>query len=192
MDIGEFKSTGRVDGNIIIIANERIQNNFKTEEQGIPVFEDIPFVRIITPSAKNQEVHRKLNAGDKIKYKEVWEAFDKKEAHKAAGTPLSQWPEMEIGLIPVYEHNHVYTVEDFAEVSEANLGNLGMGSSGLQLKAKKFLEGKSESDIVLEKAMVRIEELEQLVNELTGAKELANPAVSEMEKQDELINVSTG
>ena len=189
MDIDNYTATHRIDGNIVTIAMERIKNNFKTKEEGIPVFEDVPFIRIVTPSSKNQVVHRKLTVDDKVSYKAVWNQFEAKEEHKASGTPLTQWPEMEAGLIPEYEFQNVFTVEDLVVVSDLNLPNLGMGAGGLQEKAKIFLANKGKGDVELAEANDRIADLENKLAELMDTLAV-NPDVLK-ETQDESINNST-
>tara|TARA_R110000751_G_C13715987_1_gene474930 strand:- start:595 stop:1191 length:597 start_codon:yes stop_codon:yes gene_type:complete len=189
MDMEINRTAHRVDGNIVTIAVERIVNNFKSEQEGIPVYEDIPFIRIVTPSAKNQEVHTKVTEEHKVTYKKVWDQFNAKEKHKSNGTALKQWPDIEPGLIPQYEFMNVFTLEDLISVSDVNLENLGMGAGGLQEKAKIFLANKGKGDVELAKANDRIADLEKKLVELMDTVSV-NPDVLK-ETQDELTNNST-
>jgi len=190
MDIDHQATGSAADGNIVTIYMNKVLNNFKSKQEDDLVYDMIPFVRIVSPGQKHSIVDRKVRDNDKVDYKEHWSAFEKKEEFRTNGTPLRDWHVIEKNMIPELELLSIFTVEDFANVSDSNLKNIGPGAVKLREKAEKFVAGLSESDVKLQQAEDRIADLEAKLNELMDAK-VANPVVNE-ETQDVATLLSAG
>lgn len=174
------------DGNLVTIADRRIKINRGDDIE----FLEVPYIKIVSPGQKHSTVHRKVTEEDKIKFKDVWDAYQNKEEMRAAGIPLKKWDGIDDLLIPEMESMNVFTVEALAAVPDGNLVNLGAGARKLQEAAKEYLEKGDEKDIQLAEANERIATLEKQVNDMMDAAR-ANPDVSE-ETTDEPIIHSTG
>ncbi len=158
------------DGNLVTINDRRI----KIVRGDDIEIREIPYIEIVSPGQKHSTVHRKVTEEDKIKYKEVWDAYLNKEELRAAGLPLRKWAGIDDLMVPEYEHLNVFTVEALASVPDGHLVNLGPGARQLQKDAIKFLEKGDEKDIQLTEANARIDDLEKKLNAFMDASG-ANP-----------------
>ena len=64
------------------------------------------------------------------------------------------------GMVREYNHKRVYTVEQFANMAESNLDNLGLGARTLHTKAKAFLAAHKDTKVA-EKYAAQNEELKK-------------------------------
>ena len=85
---------------------------------------------------------------------------EKGEEFKAEGYPLENWQAMDQGMVREYNHKRVYTVEQFANMAESNLDNLGLGARTLHTKAKAFLAAHKDTKVA-EKYAAQNEELKK-------------------------------
>jgi len=60
----------------------------KSEEMGREFFEDVPFVKVILPGLRGEEIDRKASDEDKTCWPAQWEAFQNKQEQPISGTPL--------------------------------------------------------------------------------------------------------
>lgn len=186
MDIESFTNEGRSpDGNIIIFHMRKIKNNFLSEKNDELYYDDIPYMKVISPGQRHSTVDKKVKAADKLEHKEQWEAFEKKQEMRTSGTPLSVWPGIENEMIPELEFMNVFTVEDLSSVSDANLTNMGPGGRKLREAATVFVAGNSEKDGIIATLKEQIRKMTQDANE-------ANPGIVQGENPDELTDDSSG
>lgn len=169
MDIETFTNEGRSpDGNIIIFHTRRIKNNFLSQQQDELVYDQIPFMKIISPGQQHSTVDRKVKEKDMLEHKEQWEAFKKKQDLRDNGTPLRDWHGVEHGMVKELEYMNVFTVEDMASVNDANLANIGPGARKLQEAAKLYIEGLNEKDNIIKEKDGIIEVLKKKINQMNA------------------------
>lgn len=120
--------------------NTAVANNFRSEKEGRPIFEDRVFIRIRVPGDRHTEVDREANDGDKQRFPIQWARFQQEEAQTLEGTPLEEWPAMTPALVRSLKAVNVPTVEALAAVTDGNLTNLGMGARVWRDKAIAYLE----------------------------------------------------
>lgn len=132
---------------------EPVRNNFQSEKIGRPMFDTVLYVEVLTPGNNTDiprfEVERKYceEAGGLVQtspkfeqYRSAVEAFKRQEGDAAyGGTPISQWPQIDVGLAATLKAAGVFSVEGLAEVSDSALHNLGIGGRTLREQAKAFL-----------------------------------------------------
>lgn len=116
-----------------------VMNNFKSSEQGRPIFDEVDFIRIIIPGDKNNVVDTKVTEEHKMRFEKQFERFKKNQEQATTGTPLEVWPQMTVGQVAELKAINIHTVEQLAEVPD-NLAQKIMGSHALRAKAKQFLE----------------------------------------------------
>ena len=149
----------------------------------------MPYLEIVSPGQRHSIVVRKIEEDDKNKYKKHWDAYEKKEQLRSEGTALRDWTGVEPEMVAQLEYMSIFTVEDLSNVSDGNLGNIGMGANKLKNAAKLFISGKDKNDVTLQKALDKIADLENKIA-LMGA-ETAIPDVPKTGTQDEPIKRST-
>lgn len=126
---------------------ESLLSEFKSEEAGRPIHEDMEFVRILIPGDKNTAIDRVASAEDKKRFHEEYGRFKagEQEAAQAVGTPLSQWPAISRALAKDFAALNIHTVEQLAQLSDTGKQAFGMGANEWSVKAKAFLETASNS-----------------------------------------------
>lgn len=117
-----------------------VQNNYKSEHENRPIFEDKLFIRIRVPGDRHTEVDRPAKDADKWRFPLQWARFEKEEAQSEIGTPLEAWPAMTPALVKNFKALNIANVEALADVSDGNLQNIGIGARVWRDKAKAYLE----------------------------------------------------
>jgi hypothetical protein len=116
------------------------QNNFKSEQEGHPVFEDKEMVRIVTPGDKNSVVEERVKDHHRREYARQYEAFKSGETLTVEGMPLKEWPPLSPAMVANLRAINIVTVEQLSQVDDGRLDNLGMGGRTLREKARLWLE----------------------------------------------------
>lgn len=135
---------------------DAILMGYKSEIAGKPVYEDVPFIKIIIPGDKNNIIDRKAKDADKIKYKAAWEAYQRAEENNGInGTPIEKWSQISKSQIKEAKYYEVHTIEHMAGLTDAHIQKLGMGFGDLRRKAKAYLGLEEVSAQVQENAKLR-------------------------------------
>lgn len=116
------------------------QNNFRSEQEGHPVYDDVEYVSIITPGDTRSEVIRAATPQHKREYAPQYAAFKEGITLAPEGSPLEHWPPLTPAQIANFKAVGIHTVEQLAEVSDGNLANLGRGARTIRERAKAWLE----------------------------------------------------
>ncbi len=96
------------------------------------------------------------------------------------GTPLATWPPMGKALLKVFVNAGIRTVEDLAQVPDADLQNVGTGATGMKQKAKLWLEQSQSNGKTVEK-------LNDLTNKVDQLATLVKDQADQLKAKDELI-----
>lgn len=80
---------------------EPVEQGFKSQQAGRPIFEDREFVRIVIAGDKHTEVFREATESDKDRFHEPYGRFKRglEGRDQLTGTPLSQWPLMKASQV---------------------------------------------------------------------------------------------
>jgi uncharacterized coiled-coil protein SlyX len=139
LDEHTFDNRFAADSKLYVVFHmEAIQNGFRTEQEGRPIFDDVPHVRIHVPGDKTSVVDRPVIEEDKQRFSAQWEKFQKGMTQSPDGTPIEQWPLLTIGQVHEFKALNVMTVEQLAGMADANAQRF-MGGNELRRKAKAFL-----------------------------------------------------
>lgn len=143
-----------------------VQNNYLTEKEGRPIFEDVVYVNIMTPGNDKNIVDTPARDHHKARFPMHWAHFQNTHGEqKEMGTPLDQWPQITGAQAEELKGLKFRTVEHVANASDQNIGNIGMigGMAPLQLRAKAraFLTSATDSALPQQQA-AEIEKLKEL------------------------------
>lgn len=116
-----------------------VKQGFKSEQEGRPIFEDVPHIRIHVPGDKNSVTERPVTDEDKERFASRWEKFQKNMTQAPEGTPLEQWPQLTISQVYEMKALGVFTVEQLAGMTDTNAQKF-MGGHELRRKAEVFLK----------------------------------------------------
>lgn len=124
-----------------------IQDNFKTEKEGRPIFYDQQWVTIIIPGRSDLTVERPVNPDDKDRFPMQWQRYMNKTADivGVTGTPVTEWAVLTKAQAEELKGQKFYTVEQVANCSDGQLQALGMNANSLRIKARAFLANAKDS-----------------------------------------------
>lgn len=140
---------------------------FKSEQEGRPVYEQREFVRILVPGDATSIIETPATPEHRQQYPRQYERFKKGLKDVVDGTPLAMWPPVNKSQIKEAAFFEVRTVEQLAELSDANCRQMGMGYIELRSKAKAWLLAAKDSAVVTRQAA----ENDRLQSEIEALKE---------------------
>ena len=177
-----------VDNVIPVFHSELMQNQVKSEEQGKPVFEGKDFVQMLIPGNRNEIPDVLVKDEHKRRWPKQYDAFKANKEAPVEGTPIDEWPVITRLRAAELKTFHIFTVEQLAEVSDANLTKIGMDARDLQRKAVSFLESSKnfaqhdelarikddceQKDDEIARLKARVDEVEQELLKLQEGKEV--------------------
>jgi hypothetical protein len=116
-----------------------VNNPFKSQEQGRPVYDEKDFIKIMIPGDKYSSVDTAVTEEHRRRFPTQWAQYQAGQTQAVSGTPLEVWPQATVGLVATLKAMNITTVEQLAELSDANAMNI-MGNHDLRRRAKAFLE----------------------------------------------------
>lgn len=143
-----------------------VKQNFASEEAGRPIFQDVVFVKIMTPSDQLTQIDTIAREDHKARFPRQWAHFQNKQAgqQQVIGTPVGEWPQLTASAAEELRALKFFTVELVANANDGQLQRIGMiagmSPNSLRDKARAFLnlandsaeEAKREAEIAKLKA----------------------------------------
>lgn len=147
---------------------EAVKLEFRSKQEGRPVFEDREFVRIIVPGNRGSVVHEPVNDEHKARWPEQYKAFKEGREQPIEGTPLTEWAVSDMTKARAAElaFFHIRTVEELAALADDKIQKLGMGMFELRKKAQTWLEIAAKGSAPIEKLLTENEHLTGEVSRL--------------------------
>lgn len=151
----------------------QIENKAKSREAGRPIFEDREYVEIIIPGSKNERPVRPVREQDKERWPDEYRRFKEGQEEAQDGTPLEQWPRMTRSRVYELKAVGVFSVEDLAALTDANLSNIGPDGRELREAAQAFMQADDGEEMRQRVAQAEQaqQQLEKLVAELRADNE---------------------
>ena len=174
--------------------NKAVKQEFASLEAGRPIFADVTYVKIFTPSDQLNQIDTIAREDHKVRFPRQWAHFMNRQGNqeKIVGTPVNQWPLITPANAEELRALKFFTVELIAHANDAQLQKLGMvaGMAGhtLRDKAKAFLNLANDS---AEEAK-REEELAKLREENDRIKAETEAKLAAMQKQMEAVLAAVG
>lgn len=157
-------------------------------EEGRPIYEELPYIEIMSPGNKDNIACRPATQMDKARFPEHWRKFQAREDQNTVeGSLLEEWPLITRSQVEELKFFNVRTVEQLANLSDAHAQNI-MGINMLKDKAKKYLEAAKEkaTTAALAEAREQIEALKAQMEQVLSAKaEQVDEADFEEESEDD-------
>lgn len=133
------------------------QNNYRSEAEGRPIFEEEMRV-MIQPTGNNLLcVHQRMTEAHKQRFPFQWQQYQAAQgpgddAKGLDGTPVEQWPAITRSQAEELRGAKFYTVEQIANATDAQIQALGMSGRMLVQKAQAFLSSAQGSALVQQQA----------------------------------------
>jgi len=153
---------------------EAIKDEEESIKAGRPIFNDREYIKIIPVGDKNTVVCEPVTEEHKMRWPAQYAGFKNQQHQPQEGTPIDQWPPLTKSQVLMFKAANVHTVEQLANVSDGNLGNLGMGARDLREKAIAYLknaEGSAPTLALQQQLNDAIKQIEALKNQLSGFEE---------------------
>lgn len=126
-----------------IFSQEAVLNDFRSNEEGHPSYDNVIMLEIMTPGAKTtfKTVVKDEEAGHPYsdRFPNQWKQFKAQQEQVSEGMPLTEWPVINKAQALNLKANGIHTVEQLASVIDQNLGILGLGGRELRDKAKTYI-----------------------------------------------------
>lgn len=113
----------------VMFFSKPLQNNFKTEQEGRPIFDDCDMVRIYVPGDDKNIVETFVREDHKRRFPLQWAHYQNKmqgDQRLAGKTPINQWPRITPGQAEELRALKFLSVEDVANASDTSLQSIGM------------------------------------------------------------------
>lgn len=145
------------------------QNNYLSQQEGRPVFEDREMVRIEVPGDSKTVIVTYVRDEHKQRFPRQWMAFQANRENPETGTPLSEWPQLSASQGEMLRAVKFRTVESIANASDLQIQSVGMiagmAPHALRERARAFLDSAKGSADVQRMAQELLERDEKLVEQ---------------------------
>ena len=138
---------------------EAVQNKAKSVEEGRPIFRQIPFVTIMSPGDNKNVIATNVTADPKARFPRQWEAFERGNEQPLDGTPVNEWPALNMAQVAELKALNMFTIEQVANLDARATQEL-TGLVKLKQQAQAHLSV-SKDDGVIYEALDKMEKLEE-------------------------------
>ena len=155
------------------------QNIFRSEKEKRPIFEEKIFLKKLVPGDNTLTIDRPMRETDIDEFPVEWARYQQKKESAPTGTPIEAWTVISETQKAEFKALNIFTIDQFANLADI-AGNKIMGFNELRDKAKAFIDAahnaelvdemRAETDKKLQAQAVQIEELHNMIKELTATK----------------------
>jgi hypothetical protein len=154
-----------------------VMNNFRSSEEGRPIYEEKEYIRIIVPGDSKTTVDCPVDDTFRMRFQAQYDKFKRGQEQAVDGTPLEMWPQMTVGLCAELKAMNVTTVEQLAGLDDGKAQRI-MGSYDLRRKAQAFLDaakGEAENNKMVAELTKRDDEIALLKQQMAQILEAQKP-----------------
>ena len=165
------------------------ENAEKTRAAGHAVFDDVDYVTWYSIGDNLKATSCSAKKLPKF-YPHIWavakplyEAWKAGQDDPVNGTPLTEWPAISRAMVETLRGLNVRSVEDLAEVNDAALQRMGMGSRALRDKARAWLQAAQQQGRVAE----QLKERDDQISALRGENDILRNDLAELRQMVERL-----
>jgi hypothetical protein len=157
---------------VVIFYLRPVQNNVASKEAGRPIFDEIEYIKILTPGSKDT-FETMVSDEYRERFAQQYAKFQANKEQTVSGTPLDQVPWLTVGQIAEFKAVNVHSVEALVGMSDV-LSAKFMGHFQIKARAKMFLEAAAgeapalKLQAELEQRDEKIKQQEELINSLAN------------------------
>lgn len=179
------------DGNVVQFYEAAVPNVARTEAEGRPVNFKALMALFRSPGMKNQIHHQELRLSDengkvirrtlasitRDKKRVTWEELlrdqlraynEGREGVEALGTPLEQYPKIDVAMAATYRAQGIHSLEQFAAVPDAQLEGLGPKAREIRDGVKRFIESMSGNSALMQQNAELAKQLQAMQEQLAA------------------------
>lgn len=159
IDANTFDNRHAADSKLFVVFLMKAQKHgFKSEQEGRPIFEDVPYCRIHVPGDKTTVIEEPVTEEHKARFPRQWEQFAKGLTQAAEGTPLEEWPQLSVSQVHEFKAMNVMSVEHLAGMADTFAMRF-MGGMELRRRAQAYL-ALAKDTALAQKLVVQNDELQ--------------------------------
>lgn len=176
-DINNPEFVGSRDPDSVMIVRfyvRAVQNNFESNKQGRPIFEDIVYCDYYPAGSTLLRMDVPAREHHKQRFAKQWAYYQSTQGgdSREMGTPLAQWPALSPADVENLKGMKFNTIENLAAASDLQLQVIGMGAGGmaphvLRARAQAYLMAAKDTAFP-QKQAEDIEALKKQVADLTA------------------------
>jgi hypothetical protein len=179
---------------VVFFHKKAKKNNFKSEQEGRPIFDDVVYIKKMVPGDSLSIIDRPMYESDKNEFPLQWAHFQNRQSddQMISGTPLIEWPILTTAQAEELRGLKFYTVENIANASDSQLQRIGMlaGMSPHTFRDKAKLFINKAKDIAEDSK--REQELANLREENAKIKAETDAKLAQMQEQMTNILAAVG
>lgn len=177
VDTPDFDPEARKrDGAIPRFYIEARKNNFRSEAEGRPCFDDVEKVEILIPGDRRSSWDGLVKDEHRKRFPREYHAFKAGLDAPEQGTPISQMPGITRSQAEELAFSHVKTIEALAGLPDDLLSKAaGMGGMALREKARRWVEATNGS-APMEKLAAENDQLKTMMAEMQARMEAMEKA----------------
>jgi hypothetical protein len=122
----------------VVFYREAVQSEFKTLQEGRPIFDDVDMIRIHTPGSRDTVVGI-AHHGYQQRFPRQWAQYKQNMEQTQSGTPLSAVPWLTASQVAELATFNIKSVEQLAGMPD-NVAGRFMNHHALKQQAAAFLE----------------------------------------------------
>jgi hypothetical protein len=169
---------GQPDNTFARFHMKAVQNEFRSGQEGRPIFDNLEYVEIHVPGDRMTLVDRRVKEDDKRRWPNQYAAFKAEREQVADGYPLENWPGVDRAQVEELKHFRIHTVEQLANLPDERL-TFGTGARTLRESAQRFLKTTAGSAPV-EALAAEVARQAVIIEELKADLAVANRIVAEL------------
>lgn len=128
-------------------------NEFRSGETGKPEYDLVDFIKKCNPGDPTNVIERPAREEDKDEFPGQWAAYQRRASYRPeSGTPLEDWPRLDVSTVAKLKALEFHTVEQLAECSDQQCQRIGMGCYELRTKAAAYIAAAKDSSLVQKQA----------------------------------------
>ena len=159
---------------------EAKQNKAKTITEGRPIFDQVPYVTIISPGDTKNVPDTKVLDEHRQRWPREWEAFEKGLEQPINGTPINKWPVLNNAQVKELQALNIYTIEEVASLSDNNTQQI-TGLMTLKQQAIAHLATAKDDGVVYE-ALDKVEKLTEQMEAMAEENTMLRAQVENISK----------
>lgn len=177
-DLNNPNFTGATDPDSLLrvrFYNKPIKDNYKSLQEGRPIFMDVTYVEIMTPGSALNIIDVPARKQHEFRFPKQWAIFKNSQSdEQIVGTRVDEWPLVTRAQAEELKGSKFFTVEQIAGASDEQLQRLGMSAQMLKQKAIAYL-AKANDTAQTQKQVEELAKRDQQISDLTATvQRLAN------------------
>lgn len=173
--------------------DKSVRNALKSRDQGMPIHDLIPHVRVQTPGEHLNVVDRPIQEQDKMRWPRQYDAYLHNQTQIPEGSPIDLMFVNNPHIADNLRGHGIHTIQQLANLSAHALLQVGMGAQEYQNKAKAYLDSASkgvdfhrivkENEDLKNQTQVLTNQVQQLQAQLNGFISQMRPGNSVIDPQ---------